>query len=91
MKYSKEENEEFRRELKVRIYNWTVRLVKYLRILSKKTERMVWAIVDQLVRAGTSVGANYIEAIGAPSTKDFRKFLSYSLKSCNDQNIGLHS
>lgn len=29
-------------------------------------------IIDQLVRAGTSVGANYMEAINASSRKDFR-------------------
>ena len=29
-------------------------------------------IISQLVRAGTSVGANYCEAIGASSKKDFR-------------------
>ena len=29
-------------------------------------------IISQLVRAGTSVGANYCEAIGASSRKDFR-------------------
>jgi len=29
-------------------------------------------ILSQLVRAGTSVGANYCEAIGAGSKKDFR-------------------
>ena len=29
-------------------------------------------IINQLVRAGTSVGANYMEANGASSKKDFR-------------------
>ncbi len=29
-------------------------------------------IISQLVRSGTSVGANYCEAIGASSRKDFR-------------------
>lgn len=29
-------------------------------------------IIDQLLRAGTSVGANYCEANGAASKKDFR-------------------
>ena len=29
-------------------------------------------IVDQLIRAGTSIGANYMEANGASSKKDFK-------------------
>ncbi|MCD6429124.1 four helix bundle protein [bacterium] len=29
-------------------------------------------IIDQLIRAGTSVGANYMEANGASSKKDFK-------------------
>jgi four helix bundle protein len=29
-------------------------------------------LINQLVRAGTSIGANYCEAIGASSKKDFR-------------------
>ncbi len=29
-------------------------------------------LVDQLVRAGTSIGANYAEATGASSKKDFK-------------------
>ncbi len=87
--YSKEEREEFKKELKVRIYRWSVRIVKYLRNLSKRKEQAVRSIIDQLIRSGTSVGANYIEAIGSPTTKDFRKFLSYSLKSSNESKYWL--
>lgn len=87
--YSKEERDRFRIDLKVRIYSWTVRLVRYLKVLSRKNERMVWSICDQLVRSGTSVGANYIEAIGSPTTKDFRNFLSHALKSCNESKYWL--
>lgn len=75
--------------MKIRIYAWTVQLVKYIRELSKKNERAVWSILDQVLRSGTSVGANYIEAIGAPTTKDFRNFLAYSLKSCNESKFWL--
>ena len=33
---------------------------------------IIFPIIDQLIRAGTSVGANYCEANGASSKKDFR-------------------
>lgn len=77
-------NSEFSATLKLRIYKWSVRLVMYLRSVSKQEERFIRSIIDQVLRSGTSVGANYVEAIGSPSTKDFRKFLSYSLKSGNE-------
>lgn len=77
-------NSEFSSKLKLRIYTWSVRLVNYLRTLSRQKENFLSSIINQLLRSGTSVGANYVEAIGSPSTKDFRKFLSYSLKSGNE-------
>lgn len=87
--YSKEEKSKFQTDLKVRIYKWTIRLVKYLRKLSKEKENLLRSIIDQVLRSGTSIGANYIEAIGAPTTKDFRKFLAYSLKSSNETKFWL--
>ena len=42
--------------------------------LAKSVEKntVTIPIISQFVRAGTSVGANYCEAIGASSKKDFR-------------------
>lgn len=42
--------------------------------LAKKTKKNVVtiSIISQLVRAGTSIGANYCEANGASSKKDFK-------------------
>ena len=37
---------------------------------------VTWSLIDQLVRAGTSVGANYSEADDAESGKDFRHRIS---------------
>jgi four helix bundle protein len=43
-------------------------------VLCKKAKKdaVSLPIVTQLVRAGTSIGANYMEANGASSKKDFR-------------------
>lgn len=82
--WSGEEKKKFQSDLKLRIYKHSVELVRYLRQLGKNSDRMLTSILDQVMRSGTSVGANYIEAIASPSTKDFRKFLSYSLKSGNE-------
>jgi len=39
---------------------------------------------DQLLRSGTSIGANVIEARGSSSKKDYANFFSYALKSANE-------
>ena len=89
MGYTKGEKDKFKNEMKIRIYRWSVRLVKYLRQLSKEKEYLVNSVLNQVLRSGTSTGANYVEAIGAPTTKDFRNFLAYSLKSCNETKYWL--
>jgi len=42
--------------------------------LAKKTPKNIITtpILDQLIRSGTSIGANYMEANGASSRQDFR-------------------
>jgi len=52
----------------------TARLAEGIIVLCKKINlnTVNRPVVDQLVRAGTSVGANYAEANGASSKQDFR-------------------
>jgi four helix bundle protein len=78
------EKKKFKKDLKLRIYKHSVLLVQYLRTVEKNSDKILISIFDQVLRSGTSMGANYVEAIGSPSTKDFRKFLTYSLKSGNE-------
>jgi four helix bundle protein len=40
--------------------------------------------MDQLIRAGVSIGANMTEARAASSKKDCINFYSYALKSANE-------
>jgi four helix bundle protein len=41
----------------------------------------------QLMRSGTSVLANYIEANSASSKKDFINYFTHSLKSSNESKV----
>ena len=43
----------------------------------------------QLLRSGTSILANYIEADSASSKKDFLNFFTHSLKSANESKVWL--
>lgn len=46
-------------------------------------------MANQVIRSGTSVGANYIEAQCASSKKDFINFLHHSLKPANESKFWL--
>lgn len=46
-------------------------------------------IVKQLIRSGTSILANYVEAQSASSKKDFINFFTYALKSANESKVWL--
>jgi four helix bundle protein len=52
----------------------TAKFGKEIIVMCKKTmaNHITKPIVNQLVRSGTSIGANYMEANGASSRKDFR-------------------
>jgi four helix bundle protein len=45
-------------------------------------------IINQLIRSGTSIGANYMEANGASSKKDFRNKIFTCKKNLWRQNTG---
>jgi len=84
----KRDNKKFSEELKKRIYSWILKLVKLLESLSDK-DALCRTVKDQLIKSGTSIGANYIEAIAGSSKKDFTNFLNHSLKSANESKFWL--
>ncbi|EKD56030.1 MAG: hypothetical protein ACD_58C00316G0003 [uncultured bacterium] len=65
-----------------RIYKYIIRLLKFLVTLPNNP--VIREIKSQLTRSGTSIGANYFEAKGASSKKDYQNFFTYSLKSSNE-------
>lgn len=77
----------FKNEFKKRLYDWVVRLIKFLDSLPKNSVGDVMG--KQLLRSGTSVLANYVEANSASSRKDFINFFTHSLKSANESKVWL--
>ncbi|PAW92917.1 hypothetical protein CKK33_05195 [Mucilaginibacter sp. MD40] len=53
-------------------------------ISNARYDRIYFSVFDQLLRSGTSIGANIIEAKSGSSTKDFRNFYNIALKSANE-------
>lgn len=56
-------------KFKNRLYQFVIRLIKFLSKMPR--DPVAREIVSQLVRSGTSIGANYFEAQSASSKKDF--------------------
>lgn len=81
-------NKEFKEQFKKRIYQFTINLVKFIDQLPKN-DSLCRIAGNQLIRSGTSIGANYVEAQAASSKKDFINFVHYSLKSANESKFWL--
>ena len=77
----------FKNEFKKRLYDFVLRLIPFLEKLPK--DIITRRLVDQLLRSGTSVLANYIEGQTASSRKDFTNFFTISLKSANESKMWL--
>jgi len=75
----------FKEEFKKRLYRFTLRLIEFLDGLPKDSVSL--RLGDQLLRSGTSIIGNYVEARAASSRKDFTNFLNTSLKSANESEL----
>lgn len=81
------EKDKLRQKFRLRIYKYILRLVKFL---SKLPQNPVpREIINQLMRSGTSIGANYFEAQAASSKRDYQNFFNYALKSANETKFWL--
>ena len=70
-----------------RIYQYAIAIVRYVKQLADVSDSKI--ICNQLLRSGTSVAANMIEARGASSKKDFINFFNHALKSANETKFWL--
>ncbi|MDP3244628.1 MAG: four helix bundle protein [bacterium] len=77
----------FKIEFKKRLYDFVLRLIKFIDQLPRSSVNDVMG--KQLLRSGTSILANYIEANSASSKRDFINFFTHSLKSANESKVWL--
>jgi four helix bundle protein len=78
----------FKNEFKRRVYQFALDIVFLIDHLPKGQVSNV--ISEQLLRSATSIGANVIEAQGAPSKKDYAHFFTHALKSANETKFWLN-
>ena len=78
-------NKEKTKEFKKRLYTFVLRLIKFIDGLpNNRTTRIIG---DQLLRSGTSILGNYIEAYASSYRKDYTNFFNHSLKSANESKL----
>ena len=70
------------RNVQDKSFRFAVRIVKHCKIL--RNERQEYVLSKQLLRSGTSIGANISEAQQAQSRPDFVAKLSISLKEASE-------
>ena len=80
------DKEKFKNEFKSRVYKWVLNLIRVLDKISKK-DYISDTMGKQLLRSGTSILANYVEANSASSKRDFTNFFNHALKSANESKV----
>ena len=78
----KKTNEEFKKAFKKRCFLFSANLIKISTELYNI--RKNWVILDQLLRSGTSIGANVVEGGSSISKKEFISYFQISLKSSSE-------
>lgn len=71
--------------LKKRVYLYALKIIKFVEKLPRDSPCKIMG--NQLLRSGTSVAANIVEAQGTSSKKDFVNFYHHSLKSANETKL----
>jgi len=70
------------RQYREKFMNFAIRCVKLKNYLN--SEKREYSIADQMMRSGTSIGANQREASYAESDDDFIHKLAIAQKECNE-------
>ena len=82
-----EKSSNYGRNLNERLFEFAVRIVKFLRSISDSPENRI--IKNQLIKSATSMGANYEEAQGSNSKKDFSNKCAIVFKEARETNYWL--
>lgn len=80
-------NSKYKSDLKARCYAFSLNLIKLIDSFPNK--RVYWVIGDQVLRSGTSIGVNLVEATASSSKRDFKRYHEIALKSANETKYWL--
>lgn len=68
---------------------FAIRIIRLYQHLNKNNKGAIEVLFRQLLRCGTSIGANVHEALRAQSKKDFESKLNIALKEASETNYWL--
>lgn len=77
----------FKNDLEERTTKFSKDIIAFLRQIKK--DPITTPLISQLVRSATSIGANYCEANGASSRKDFKNKIYICKKECKETKYWL--
>lgn len=72
----------FKKDFTNRLIKFSIKILKLCEKARQK--RILWSLIDQLIRSATSIGANVVEAKASSSKKDYIHFFEIALKSANE-------
>ena len=75
----------YKKEFYQRVYKYGLEIIQCVENLSKDQSSKI--LGNQLLRSGTSVVANIIEAKSASSKRDYINFYHHALKSANESKL----
>lgn len=81
-------NLEFKKKFNQRLVKFSLDIIAFCSIIRKQGAAK--PLADQLIRSGTSIGANIIEAKGCGSRKDYVRFFEIALKSAHETQYWLY-
>lgn len=77
----------FKIEFEKRLIKFSLTIINLCKHI--RSDRNLWPIADQILRSGTSIGANVIEARASSSKKDYLRYFEIALKSANESKYWL--
>jgi four helix bundle protein len=77
--FSSSQKATFKQQFKKRCFTFSIDIINITEILRNK--RANWALIDQIIRSATSIGANVIEGGASNSKKEFIYFFQVAIKS----------
>lgn len=72
----------FKHQFKKRCFQFSIFILNLSELLRNK--RINWSIIDQLIRAATSIGANIVEGGNSSSKREFINYFQIALKSSSE-------
>jgi four helix bundle protein len=75
--------------IKTKSKAFALRIIKLYQYLTESAERKEYVLSKQVLRSGTSIGANVKEALRGQSRPDFRSKMSIALKEASETEYWL--